>query len=116
LAVGFPLGKKVLLANFYEKALFVKPTWRLPRGRVQRLLCPSRYASIRTLGKPTLLGSPVHRMRSVFSSQRRCNLLLSGLSSSGMDQVRMAHSPLDPKRVRASLAVDICHFRLAWPL
>ena len=24
-------------ANFYEKALFVKPTWRLPRGRVQRL-------------------------------------------------------------------------------
>jgi hypothetical protein len=29
LAVGFPLGKQVLLANFYEKALFVKPTWRL---------------------------------------------------------------------------------------
>jgi hypothetical protein len=23
--------------NFYEKALFVKPTWRLCRGRTQRL-------------------------------------------------------------------------------
>jgi hypothetical protein len=48
LAVGFPLGKKVLLANFYEKALFVKVDlatvlwWTLP-------LCPSRYASIRAL-------------------------------------------------------------------
>jgi hypothetical protein len=36
----------LVVANFHEKAHFVKPTWRLPRGRVQRL-CPSRYASIR---------------------------------------------------------------------
>jgi hypothetical protein len=38
-------------ANFHEKALFVKPTWRLLA--VERNgLCPSRYASIRTLGEP----------------------------------------------------------------
>ncbi len=48
-------------ADFYEKAHFVKPTWRLPRGRVQRLLYPSRYASIRTLSvSHSLYGSPVH--------------------------------------------------------
>jgi hypothetical protein len=51
----------------------------------------ARYASIRTLGEP-LFGSSVHTMRSVFSSQRRCNLP-SGLSSLRMDQVRMAQSP-----------------------
>jgi hypothetical protein len=37
LAVGFPLGKKVLLANFHEKALFVKADVAAPRVRAQRL-------------------------------------------------------------------------------
>jgi hypothetical protein len=37
-------------AGFYEKALFVKPTWGLPRGRVQRRSLPfERYASIRAV-------------------------------------------------------------------
>jgi hypothetical protein len=41
-------------ANFYEKAHFVKPTWR-PRCVVNATaLCPSRYASIRTLSEFTL--------------------------------------------------------------
>jgi hypothetical protein len=54
-------------ANFYEKALFVKPTWR-PRCVVDATaLYPSRYASIRTLGELTLVGGSVHTMRSVFS-------------------------------------------------
>src|SRR5215208_5430274 len=35
-------------ANFYEKALFVKPTWRLRCVVNATALCPSRYASIRT--------------------------------------------------------------------
>jgi hypothetical protein len=32
--------------DFYEKALFVKPTWRLPRGRVQRLRLPFARAML----------------------------------------------------------------------
>ncbi len=53
--------------DFYEKALFVKPTWRLPRGQVQRLWVPfARYASIRTVSESPL-GEAVHMMRSVFS-------------------------------------------------
>jgi hypothetical protein len=66
--------------NFYEKALFVKPTWR-PRCLwcERQPFCPSRYASIRTSVSPLLCGS-VHRMRSVFSaSTRRCCNLRSGL-------------------------------------
>jgi hypothetical protein len=48
--VGFPLGKKVLLANFYEKALFVKGDVATALWWTQRVsLCPSRYASIRAL-------------------------------------------------------------------
>ena len=64
----------------------------LDRGRVQRLsLCPSRYASIRTLGEPSLvwLGAPDEIL--LFGLLRRCNLL-SGLPRK-VDQVRMAQSP-----------------------
>jgi len=68
------------VANFYEKALFVKVDLATALWWKQLLsVCPSRYASIRTLGSPLFWGS-VHRMRSVFSSQRRCNLR-RGLSS-----------------------------------
>jgi hypothetical protein len=42
-------------ANFYEKALFVKPTWRLLlEAECNGFDCPSRYASIRTLGELSL--------------------------------------------------------------
>jgi hypothetical protein len=37
------------VANFYEKALFVKSTWRPLCGERNSLFCPSRYASIRAL-------------------------------------------------------------------
>jgi hypothetical protein len=43
-------------ANFYEKALFVKPTWRLVSvAECNGFYCPSRYASIRTFGEPLSL-------------------------------------------------------------
>jgi hypothetical protein len=40
--------------DFYEKALFVKPTWRLMLSVAEaQLLMPfARYASIRTFGEP----------------------------------------------------------------
>ncbi len=40
--------------NFYEKALFIKPTWRLRYVVNATALCPSRYASIRTVSEFTL--------------------------------------------------------------
>jgi hypothetical protein len=44
-----------LAANFYEKALFVKVDLATDRlWLTQLLLCPSRYASIRTFGELTL--------------------------------------------------------------
>jgi hypothetical protein len=33
--------------NFYEKALFVKPTWRPSMVAERKSFCLSRYASIR---------------------------------------------------------------------
>ena len=42
--------------NFYEKALFVKSTWRLLlEAEYNGFECPSRYASIRTLGELSLV-------------------------------------------------------------
>jgi len=40
--------------DFYEKAHVVKPTWRLCIVAERNSFCPSRYASIRTFGEPTL--------------------------------------------------------------
>jgi hypothetical protein len=42
------------VANFYEKALFVKGRRGGPAVWLTQLLCPSRYASIRTRGELTL--------------------------------------------------------------
>jgi hypothetical protein len=57
-----------LQMDFYERVLFVKPTWR-PRYVVNATaLCPSRYASMRTVSESSLFGDSVHRMRSIFSS------------------------------------------------
>jgi hypothetical protein len=67
-------------ANFYEKALFVKPTWRPLRG-VNAICSARRALCFYSHSRGALFfGGSVHRMRSVFSSQRRCNLL-SDLSS-----------------------------------
>ncbi len=54
-------------ADFYEKAFFVKPTWRLRRGRIQRL------SALRAMLLSALLGEPPSSVarciiRSVFSS------------------------------------------------
>jgi hypothetical protein len=47
------LGSYIRRANFYEKALFVKPTWRLyVVPECNGFECPSRYASIRTSEEP----------------------------------------------------------------
>jgi hypothetical protein len=91
-----------MYANFYEKALFVKPTWR-PR-------CPSatdsalRAMLLSALSVSLPFGGSVHRMRSVLirALLRRCNLP-SGLPWR-VDQVRnlRSHLMLDPKRIRAS--------------
>jgi hypothetical protein len=50
--------------NFYEKAQFVKPTWRDPRGRVQRLSTLRAMLLFALSGNP-LFGGSVHRVRSV---------------------------------------------------
>jgi hypothetical protein len=44
---------KILQANFYEKALFVKAAVAATVSECNGLR-PSRYASIRTFGEPTL--------------------------------------------------------------
>ena len=60
-------------ANFYEKALFVKGDVATAPG-LRQLLCPSRYASIRTFGELSLVARCI--MGSVFirALLRRCNL------------------------------------------
>jgi hypothetical protein len=52
--------------HFYEKALFVKGDVAAAPGLTQ-LLCPSRYASIRTFGELTLSLVALCIMGSVFS-------------------------------------------------
>jgi hypothetical protein len=84
----------ILYMNFYEKALFVKPTWRLLlEAECNGFECPSRYASIRTLGELSVLGSSVHRMRSVLirALPRRCNLPIGLLLWDGPSS--LAQSP-----------------------
>jgi hypothetical protein len=71
-------------ADFYEKALFVKPTWRLLAvAECNGFRMPfARYASIRTVSESTLFGGSVHRMRSVLArATKRCCNLPSGLYS-----------------------------------
>ena len=89
-------------ADFHEKALFVKPTWRpLSVGRAQRLLPFALCFHPHSLGELALFGGSVHMMRSVFFGQRRCDLP-SGLAGFRVDQVRWrSRLMLDPKRVRA---------------
>jgi hypothetical protein len=54
-----------ILANFYEKALFVKPTWRPLCGK--RNCSALRAMLLFALSGSSLFGSSVHMMRSVFS-------------------------------------------------
>jgi hypothetical protein len=86
----FELSCCVLGANFYEKALFVKSR-RGGLSVANATLCPSRYASIRTLGELTLFGGSVHyeirpfELEALQSSERP--------SSWRVGQVHMAQSP-----------------------
>src|SRR5829696_5117087 len=74
------IRREIATANFYEKALFVKGDVATAPG-LRQLLCPSRYASIRTFGELTL--SLVARCigwdPSWFGLLRRCCDLPSGL-------------------------------------
>ena len=77
-------------ANFYEKALFVKADVAAALWLNATALCPSRYASIRTLGEPTLSvtrcidGIRLFELKALQSSDR---------PSRRVDQVRIAQSP-----------------------
>jgi hypothetical protein len=76
------LWRCLQVANFHEKALFVKADVAALSGSSATTPCPSRYASIRTLSEPALLGGSVHYGILLFGLlRRRCNLR-SGLSSS----------------------------------
>ena len=64
-----------------RRHILSRPTWRPYRDRAQLLLCPSRYASIRTFGEPTPRWLAVHyEIRLFGATQRRCDLPI-GLSS-----------------------------------
>src|SRR5215217_6596239 len=84
----------MLEANFYEKALFVKPTWRLlleaECNGVQNAL---RAMLLFALSGSSLCGSSVHRMRFVLirALPRRCNLPIGLLLSNGPSS--LAQSP-----------------------
>jgi hypothetical protein len=86
-------------ANFHEKALFVKPTWRLlaveRNDSVSFAMLPS------ALLMSPLLSDSVHCEILLFGLlRRRCNLRSGLASSQRVDQVRIAQSPYarDPKR------------------
>jgi hypothetical protein len=80
----------------------------------RQLFCPSRAMLLFALSGSPLFGGSVHMMRSVFSSQRRCNLR-SGLSPLwGWTKFATCAVTLrDPKRDQARSAVAIGHFRVA---
>src|SRR5215210_3307670 len=78
-----------------RRHILSRPTWRPYRWSSTTALCPSRYASIRTLLVSLLFGDSVHCEIHLFGLlRRRCNLR-SGLASSSwrVDQVRIAQSP-----------------------
>src|SRR5215218_7962611 len=90
-----------LCGTSMRRHILSRPTWRPYRWSSTTALCPSRYASIRTLLVSLLFGDSVHCEIHLFGLlRRRCNLPI-GLASSKrrVDQVRIAQSPyLDPKR------------------
>jgi hypothetical protein len=102
--------------NFYEKALFVKGR----RGGtlvVERNVPfhPSRYASIRTSVSLFLGGSC--SMGSVFFGLYQGAAIFASVSLRwGWTKFAWrSRLMLDPKRVRASSAVTVRHFGVAWP-
>jgi hypothetical protein len=92
--MGLEMSKlsKMVVANFYEKALFVKSRRGGRPVANATALCPSRYASIRTLRELTLFGGSVHRMRSDFSARQKA-LQSSERPYWRVGQVRIAQSP-----------------------
>jgi hypothetical protein len=101
-AMNFAPFRTLFSANFYEKALFVKPTWRLLLvTECNGFFCPfARYASIRTSCEPHSLRwlcafdeIRLFGLKALQSSER--SLLWGRPSSHG------ALASFDPKRVRA---------------
>jgi hypothetical protein len=89
-------------ANFYEKALFVKPTWRLVSvAECNGLECPSRAMLLSALPRShTLLSGSVHLMRSVLSSYQGGAAIFRAVSphARGWTEFACAVASLDPKR------------------
>ena len=83
--------------NFYEKALFVKSDVAAALCSMNaNCLCPSRYASIRTLGEPSVLWLSAYDEIRLFEPKA---LQSSERSSLRVDQVHLrSHLMLDPKR------------------
>jgi hypothetical protein len=83
--------------NFYEKALFVKTDVAAALcGMNANGLCPSRYASIRTLGEPFVLWLGAYDEIRLFEPKA---LQSSERSSLRVDQVHLrSRLMLDPKR------------------
>jgi hypothetical protein len=97
------------VANFYEKALFVKPTWRPPCGGCNYYSVPFAlcfYSHSR--GAHALFGGSVHHGIRLFGLLRGCCDLPSGLPG-GWAKFAGAVTSLDPKRVRVR-AVAIRRF------
>jgi hypothetical protein len=89
---------RILQVNFYEKALFVKVDVATALW-LKQLLCPSRYASIRTFRELTF--SLVARciMGSVFSGyQGGAAIFRAAFPEGGPSSQLRSHLTLDPKR------------------
>jgi hypothetical protein len=88
--------------NFYEKALFVKAAVAATVSECNGLR-PSRYASIRTFGEPTLrwLGAWDEIRLNSGSTKALQSSERSSLEGGPSSQWR-SHLMLDPKRIRAS--------------
>jgi hypothetical protein len=95
--------------NFYEKAHPVKSTWRPYVVAERNRWGPSRYASIRTLGEPALLGGSVHyeiRLGSGYQGGAAIFRSVSPLAR-GRTKFAGAVTSLDPKRDRATAVAVI---------
>jgi hypothetical protein len=69
-----PVLYRILDTNFYEKALFVKTAVAAALCGMNTNCSALRAMLLFALSGSSLFGSSVYRMRSVFSSQMRCNL------------------------------------------
>jgi hypothetical protein len=93
------LRRRLNMRTSMRRHILSRPTWRPPCGRAQRLVSFAMLPS--ALLVSLLVGDSVHcEIRLFRALPRRCNLRI-GLSSLGMDQVRMAQSPYARSEARS---------------